>query len=124
MSRNTFPAGVIRFIQEQGFDVYTRERSPSYAYFSNASGIGYIEHDHASGCSLSSVHKPNRQSGTGYQVARHVGTLTPELLREAVNTHRAPWAHGDDMPVKFASMDAFRNSCEWNKSLTLVETEG
>jgi hypothetical protein len=61
---------IIAKIQSFGFSVYMRKESDTWLLFTDGKNIGYLQ-DGPQGFGLSTVHKPNQTSGTGYQIERH-----------------------------------------------------
>lgn len=77
---------LIEEIKAAGLDVYGPERLTSYVYFTDDVRIGYAQVDHMAGAGFSTVHKPNRQTGTGFSA---------ESIEEALSF--APgWATSSD----------------------------
>lgn len=118
LSRRSLPQEAVDFMLAHGFRVYMRNRADSYAIFEGAGGIGYVEFDPVAGYSVSTVHAPNRESGTGYQIARHVSALTVPLLERAIRTIVPHEWREHKAPRKYASMadykarDSFRAGYE------------
>lgn len=108
MNRYSMPKEMIDYIKSQGYRVFMRDRADSYALFESAEGVGYIQFEPMAGYTLTTRHRANKASGTGYQVARHSPNITPELLRESVRTTTPRWSRRDPKPVKFANMDEYR----------------
>ena len=69
----------------QGFTVYAPEKLTTYFYFTDGQRIGYAQ-SNRSGPSFSTVHKPNRTTGTGFAA---------EDFTEALS-FAPPWATGRD----------------------------
>lgn len=109
MNRRSLPQDAVDFMKAAGFHVYMRDRADSYALFADENGIGYVQFDPMEGYSVSTVHVPNRESGTGYQIARHVSTLTDRILEEAVRTVVPHWHRGDSPPLKYAGIEDYRS---------------
>lgn len=57
---------VIDQAKAQGFDVYAPASLTSYFYFTKAGHIGYCQLDRMHGVQYSTVHKPNKYTGTGF----------------------------------------------------------
>ena len=108
MNRRTLPDTAVEFIKAQGYSVFMRDRADSYALFQGDNGIGYVQFDPMSGYTVTSVHRGNRESGTGYQIARHVDRLSPELLAQAIATVVPHWHRTDKAPSKFPDIEAYR----------------
>lgn len=98
-----------------GFDIY-QSNGPhwqSYAYFTDGENIGYIENSRLRGLCLSTVHVPNRTTGTGFAMTgdRDTVTLTREYLSQTF-VHAPVWASGGDRAsvTKWKSFEAFLKS--------------
>lgn len=82
--RHTVPVALIKSL---GFRVFVSDvNAPTYCHFVKDNKIGYIQADHATGTfSLTTVHKPNQRTGTGFSVARDLtaADLTAATLRKA-----------------------------------------
>ena len=108
------PRESVEYIASLGYRVFMRDPSDTYAYFSDGTRIGYVEHDRMAGFTISTVHMPSRDVGTGYQVSRH-GPLTSELLEEAIRTHTPAWDRRNSSAVlKYRDLDQFLASSTWN----------
>lgn len=113
-------------IQAAGLEVYApfrNGREPTYAFFTDGKNIGYIQADFG-GFRLTTVHVPNRQSGTGYSVMSGnfdcygPDDLTPDVLSTAF-AHQPSWARNDKTPVKYRDWDAFA-AAYWDRALERV----
>ena len=89
----------------RGLKAYYPENATTYFWFSDGINIGYVQIE-SSGFSFSTVHRPNKQSGTGFQVEKHV---YPATIWDALNTFKTPnWAHR--MPcVKYHNWEQFQS---------------
>ena len=114
MHRRSLPQEAIDQIKAAGYRVFMRDRADSYAKFGNETGVGSIEFDPMAGYTISTVHAPNRESGTGYQIERHVSAITPDMLHAAVGTHVPSWHRRDTPPRKYDSIDAYLAVDKWN----------
>ena len=106
-NRNTLPQTAVDLIKSAGFRVYMRNRSDSYALYASNDGIGYVQYCPAAGYTVSTVHYPNRESGTGFQVARHISALSPDVLRDGATITTPSWAR-DKTPRKYNGIDEYR----------------
>lgn len=72
-----------------GLAVYYPEKPTSYFWFSDGVNIGYVQIE-KSGFSFATVHRPNKYTGDGFNVEKHV---YPATARDARNTFKTPaWA--------------------------------
>ena len=77
---------VIDAITAAGFDVYMRDQKDTYLLFTDGKNIGYLQADRLAGFTISTVHKPNTTTGTGFQIERHATEFTAEMLARAFIT--------------------------------------
>lgn len=102
------PQYAIDTMKAAGYRVFmpTDPAWKTYAFFEKDNRVGYVECDRFHGFKLSTVHVPNRTSGTGYRLTTEpVGKLTPELLHQAATTSVPAWAsRTDPAPRKYASV--------------------
>lgn len=98
---------LITQLKEKGFEVYGPEKRTTYCYFTDRDKIGYAQHSRMHGTTYATVHRANRESGTGF------GCTTPQ---EALMTV-PPGFPGVVAPQKFANFETFRKQ-HWQ---TLVQ---
>lgn len=94
--RNNISPETLDAIAALGFDVYQSSdpRWQSYLFFTDGDKIGYFENDRLSGWTISTVHIPNRTTGTGFSLRDTLPgpvELTRECLTKAFMTAPA-WA--------------------------------
>lgn len=114
MNRYSLPQDAIDFMLAAGYRVYMRDRADSYALFASPEGIGYVQWAPMAGYTVCTVHYPNRESGTGYQVAREAPALNDRILDDAIRISVPHWARGHSQPRKYASIDEYRARAAWN----------
>lgn len=91
---------VIDQLKERGFDVYGPEQLTTYVWFTDGSNIGYVQYSGMRGTAYSTVHKPCRECGTGFQA---------ENAQEALGF--APrWASAADIKAvhKYQDIEEFK----------------
>ena len=88
---------LIQQAKKKGFEVYAPEKLTSYFYFSKDDKVGYAQLDRMTGPSFSTVHKPNKSTGTGYKV----GSFSEALCFKPM------WACSRDVVVKYDSLSDF-----------------
>ena len=113
---------IIERVQSCGFDVYMRDVSDTYLFFTDGTNIGYLQHREMDGFSLSTVHIPNTTSGTGFVVARFMADITCRELAECFVRCPSDFM-GQGLAksvVKWRDWDHFHNSNQWNKSFNKV----
>lgn len=117
---------VITKIRSLGFQVYMRKPGDSYLLFTDGTRIGYLQEDRGGGLSLTTVHRANQRTGTGFQAAAGVA---PEALDRP--TLERAFAHGPSFPMtsddlatikKWRDMDAFVKADSWNAGYSLVQS--
>jgi hypothetical protein len=89
---------------KNGLVVYYPEKPTTYFWFSDGVNIGYTQIE-KSGFSFSTVHRPNKHTGDGFNVEKHV---YPATVFDAVNTFKIPnWALNMQC-VKYRNWEQFR----------------
>ena len=83
--------------KRQGFTVYAPENLTTYFYITKGGQIGYCQHDRITGPKFSTVHKPCKHAGTGYEAAN---------MNEAIS-HRPCWASSDEPVTKYKNTADF-----------------
>ena len=102
----------IQIMQEMGLRVFTRgDENPTYCYFTDGKYIGYAQWGDV--CSVSTVHKPNKSTGTGFIVACEI---TQETLLTAMQTIAPHWVSAADRASvrKYIDIDDFLRDSKWN----------
>lgn len=104
-----------------GFSVYMRDPDKDeYALFTDGNRIGYIQWSKP-GITMSTVHRPNRTTGTGFAVGEP-GKMTRENFERAFAT--APnWIRGTDLNSvkKWRDWEEFANANDFNREYKLIE---
>ena len=91
-------------LAHNGLNVYYPEKPTTYFWFSDGENIGYVQIE-KTGFSFSTVHRPNKYSGTGFQVEKHV---YPATIWDALKTFMVPnWAYRMEY-IKYHSWDQFQ----------------
>lgn len=88
---------LIKEAKLQGFTVYAPETLTTYFYITKDDRIGYCQHDRTTGPKFSTVHKPCKHAGTGYEAA---------TMDEAIS-HRPHWASNDAPVTKYKNAGDF-----------------
>lgn len=101
-----------KIAKEAGYKVFTYVPSGKYItnfHYSDGTNIAYIQADY-SGLSISTVHKPNRVTGTGFGVAANILVNDLEDLKEGFINY-PNWAKSSDRQsvVKFAHLNDYIN---------------
>lgn len=97
-------------LTRSGLAVYYPENPTAYFWFSDGINIGYVQIERQ-GFSFSTVHLPNKQSGTGFLSSKWVSVPTKWEALEAF--HKPSWA--SQMPcVKYRDWSQFESGY-WQK---------
>ncbi len=111
---------IIDQVAALGFDVWMRNVKDTWLHFTDGSNIGYLQHDPMSGYNISTVHKPNTATGTGFQVERYEPSITRDMLLKAF-VHCPQWANRDAASVhKYKNMEDYRAASRFNAGYRLV----
>lgn len=111
-------------VQSFGFKVYMRDPADTYMLFTDESGelIGYLQQERFGvAYSISTVHIPNTQSGTGFQVARLEDAFDKEKLEQAF-AHAPAWADNRSRSSvkKWRDIEHYRSASSFNDGYALV----
>ncbi len=92
-------------LKEQGFTVYIPVNPSMFNYafiIDKNENIGYVQYSHIQGFQFTTVHKPNKQTGTGFAV---------DSIKQ-VFTHDPCWATTSDREsvIKYKSLGDFLKS--------------
>ena len=108
-------------IKAAGYQVYMRNPSDTYAYYTDGTRIAYIQNDRFLGYTISTTHIPNTSTGTGF----HLGSV---CMLDKENFDRgfmvAPdWAYGRDRASvrKWKNWEHFQNYSAFNKEFIALE---
>lgn len=114
-----------RKIQDLGFDVYMRDPKDTYCYYTDGTQIGYVQEGRFEGYAISTVHVPNRQTGTGFRMVDHAPEITPVGLQAGFAQYPS-WARADQRSsvVKWRDIEHFLNSDSWRKGFRKMPVEG
>jgi len=119
-----FSHKTIYAIQKAGFRVYMRSPKDSWLYFvDDADRIGYAQETRSGFVSISTVHVPNRITGTGFRLDDIPSISADNLAKAFVIAPR--WATGSDRASvkKWASWEAFKASSRFNADYKMIEPE-
>lgn len=114
--------GFIEMMKAQGWKVYQRPTKGiskgEYCYCTDGKHIAYVQWSDGRP-KVSTVHYPNRQTGTGFHFA---DSITPQTVRDAMATIAPSWASGRDFQSvrKYENWDKFHQSDSFNAELTEV----
>jgi hypothetical protein len=99
-----------KLAKENGFRCFSFQKDTkiSQVFVVKNDKIGSIS-AHFGGVSYSTVHKPNRKTGTGFSLSAHYNCIQSEdinLIYAAINTVCPAWYNGE-MPQKFKNWEDF-----------------
>lgn len=106
---------VIEMLKADGLRVYMRKPVDSYGYCTDGTGIAYVQwSDYRPG--VSTVHVPNKTTGTGFQFS---DTITPETVHRAMVTVAPGWAKEREVQSvrKYRNWEEFHSADSWNAGL-------
>ncbi len=111
-------------VQSLGFNVYMRNEKDSWLLFTSADdkNIGYLQQERFGGVTLSTVHIPNKTTGTGYQIQHMEDDFNVDDLNTCFAT--APhWAFNRDRETvrKWRDMAAYIAANSWNGGYRKLE---
>lgn len=95
-----------------GFEIIAYEKTETWFLFAKDNKIGYVQDNRFDGFSMSTVHKPNRECGTGFRFTEGWGILTVENALNCANCFAAHWASKKDREaiVKYSNAQDYINN--------------
>lgn len=112
-------SALIDKIKRLGFRVWMRHPEDNFLLFTDKDGkkIGYLQDSGPEAISMSTVHKPNHTSGTGYGMFKHVDEM--DLSREDLDACFClypQWADSKsrDSVKKWKGIDEYRAANKFN----------
>lgn len=116
MSRKSLPTEAIEAIERAGFTAYMRNRLDSWCVYTDGKRIGYMQRAEFVGYSISTVHKPNILTGTGWQMIRETFDLTPENLAFGLMDYPSGATDKERESVrKYSGIEEYRESMRFNR---------
>jgi len=110
---------VANFIKDMGYDVWVaKDEGWTYGYIVKHHHIGYFELG-LGGYYFATVHKPNTECGTGFQVANSVETITEKIV-DSTFTYAPSWGKHY---VERGSVKKYKNFEEYLKLNSHVKVE-
>lgn len=110
---------VLGMLKGAGFQVYMRKpATDEYCYCTDGTGIAYVQwSDYRT--SVSTVHVPNKQTGTGFQFADEITIANVQAAMRCGSPH---WASERDRSSvrKYKSWEDFHTKDSWNAGLSQV----
>lgn len=106
--RHTIPVDRLKYL---GFRVFVSDvNAPTFCYFVKDNKIGYIQAEATWIFSLTTVHKPNPQTGTGFSIARDLtaADLTAATLQKAFAMYPDwAWCTDRESVQKYKNVEEF-----------------
>ena len=84
---------IINAVIDAGFKVYMRDVNDSWLIFADGKRLGYLQTARFRGISTSTVHIPNRDTGSGFQIDDDIQEVSKKTLERAL-CHAPRWADG------------------------------
>jgi hypothetical protein len=121
--RNEHTAEMIAFIKSCGYRVFVRPSrslvNSEWCFYTDGTRIAYAQWS-GYRTSVSSVHKANRKTGTGFSVAERINSNT---LADAIGCDCPSWSIRDARTVhKYRDWDEYHNESAFNRELTEVQS--
>lgn len=110
--------GYIEMMKAEGWKVYKRGKG-EYCFVTDGTRIAYVQWSHSEP-KVSTVHKPNHTTGTGFSFAE---SITPEIISRAMSCIAPSWAKNSEIESvkKYRDWNEFHNENSWNQGLKEVE---
>jgi hypothetical protein len=117
----SIPATAIRKIEELGFSVYMRNENDTYLFYTDGANIGYLQNNRLGGFSLSTVHKPSLNHGTGFVIMQGLeeSSICHNILASAFVAF-PDWARTMSPVRKWRDMAEYMSDNSFNSKLRLV----
>lgn len=93
--RNEELEKVVNISKEAGFKVYTFESTSKYinqVFIENQEGKICTVSEKYSGVTYATVHRPNRECGTGFGLTNDIDMASLEMIVLSMNTNSPQWA--------------------------------
>jgi len=113
---------VINQVQAAGFKAYMRNPEDTWAIMVDGDRLGYIQWDRQGYAKISTMHQPNRTTGTGFALD-DIPRLDRENLAKAF-IHAPAWANSWDRESvkKWRNLDQFMAASSFNEGYSEVTT--
>ena len=110
----------IEMMKTEGFRVFIRKEKSEYCYCTDGTSICYVQWSDGRP-QVSTVHYPNKHTGTGFQFADRI---TPATLRDTMKTIAPSWARSGDFESvrKYKNWNDFHKSNSFNSELKEVRS--
>jgi hypothetical protein len=108
---------IINAVIDAGFTPYMRNREDTYMLFTDGTRIGYLQVNRFDGISMSTVHKPNTRTGTGFKIDLPLGARIDKETLEKAFVGAPSWAYASDRAAvqKYLDIDEYVNRDQWNR---------
>jgi len=114
---------ILKALDVAGFKAFKRKPSDTWVIFTDGINIGYAQESYYGFVTLSTVHVPNSNTGTGFAI-EDVSDLSKANLEKAF-MHSPQWAKPSDRASvkKWRSINEYINSSDFNKAYKEVKTD-
>ena len=120
MEKNKLLLDFAETLKKNGFNVFVNanQKSPSYIKFEDKNGnLGYCQsNDLGGGLDFSTVHKPNKKTGTGYRMGSNVYEPTIDHAKSAF-TRMPHWASSSD----WDTIKKYKNMADYMEHETVLK---
>lgn len=124
MTRNALPTEALEAIEAAGFTAYMRNRTDSWCLYTDGQRIAMLQRAFLAGYTISTVHKPNRTTGTGWQMFRGTFDLTPDNLAAGFKDHPGGATTAERASIhKYAGIDDYRAESRFNADYAPVSAK-
>ena len=117
-------AGMIARLQGMGFTVYRRGENDTYMFYSDGTRIGYIQRERFGGWSVSTVHVPNRHTGTGISWHKDLDWPTDAQILDGFRSELPSYCRVADAKAtrKYRDVNEWLNRDSWNRGYRVEPT--
>ena len=121
MTRNTLPTEVLEAIEAAGFSAFMRDRNDSWCVYTDGENIGYLQNAFFTGYDISTKHKPNKTTGTGWQMIARTFDLSPANLAAGFKHCPGNATSKERESIrKYAGIEEYRAESKFNADLERV----
>jgi hypothetical protein len=110
----------IDIVKAAGYSVYMRREDCTWMIYSDGKNIGYLQRSWRGGYDITTVHKPNTSSGTGFKAHEVLGeSELADKLKDGFIF--APlWARENSSVRKYRDIEEYLNADDFNRQYVKV----
>jgi len=124
MTRNSLPTEALEAIEAAGFTAYMRNRLDSWCIYTDGERIANLQRAAFAGYTIATIHKPNRLTGTGWQMHRETFDLTPENLAAGFENHASGATTKERESIrKYTGIEEYRAASSFNGAYAPVSAK-